>query len=104
MSDTELKSRKKGEVTQWESVEDMKFMKEGALRTLISLEDMLSSIELLEKNSSRRYKLLKYLILSSKENLNHIIDYGEIPEIAYKFEAGRLYVNGKEADIGVLKK
>lgn len=104
MSDTELKSRKKGEITQWENVEDIKLMKEGALRTLLALENILPSIELLEKSSSKRYKLIKHMILSGKENLNHIIDYGEMPEIMYKFEAGRLYVSGKEVDIRVIKK
>lgn len=104
MSDTKLKSRKKSEIKQFENLRDTKLMKEGALKTLLCLEDMLSPIELLEKNGSRRYKLLKYLISSSKKNLNHIIDCGEVPEFAYKFEAGRLYVNGKQADIGVLKK
>lgn len=104
MSDTELKSRKKCKVKHWESAEDIKLMKEGALRTFLSIKDMLSSIELLEKNSSRRYKLIKYLILSGIGNLNHIVDYTEMPEITYKFEAGRLYVNGEEVDTGVLKK
>lgn len=104
MSDTKLKSQKKSEIKQFENLRDTKLMKEGALKTLLCLEDMLSSVEYLEKNGSRRYKLLKYLILSNRQNLNHIIDCGEVPEFVYRFEAGKLYVNGEEVNIGVIKK
>lgn len=104
MEEKQVYSHNKSQTIQWESLGEARLRKEGAARAFIALEDMLQSIEILEKNSARRYKLLKYLVLSGKKNLSFIMDHGDLPDFKYRFEGGILYVNGEEADMKVVRK
>lgn len=87
-----IKTESDNKPAQWKSLSAMKLRKEGVLTALTAIEDIISLIEIMEKNASRRYKLLKHIILSSKTNLNHIVDYGEIKGFSYKFRDGELCV------------
>lgn len=104
MEDKEIKSREGKRISHWESLSDAKIRKEGAARAFIALEEMIRLIEIGEKHSARRYKLLKYIILSGKTDLNHLIDYGELPGFKFRFEDGKLIVNGEEASVEVVKR
>lgn len=104
MEEKEVKSPNESRTLQWEKLGEARLRKEGAARAFIALEDMLQSVETLEKNSARRYKLLKYLVLSGKENLSFIMDHGDLPDFTYRFEDGKLYVNGEEADMEVVRR
>lgn len=104
MGEIEIKSRERKRISHWESLSDAKIRKEGAALAFIALEDMIQSIEIGAKHSARRYKLLKYIILSGKTDLNHLIDYGELPGFRFRFEDGKLIVNGEEASVEVVKK
>lgn len=104
MEEKQLKSYDKCCALQWASLSDAKIRKEGAARAFIALEEMIRLIEIGEKHSARRYKLLKYIILSGKTDLNHLIDYGELPDFKFRFEGGKLIVNNKEVNVEVVRK
>ena len=104
MEEKQLKSCNKSRALQWASLNEVRIRKEGAARAFIALEHMIQLIEVVEKHSARRYKLLKYIILSGKTDLNHLIDYGELPDFKFRFEEGKLIVNGEEVNVEVVRK
>lgn len=104
MTDKEIKTQNKHRISHWENLSDARIRKEGAARAFIALENMIQLIEIGEKNSARRYKLLKYIILSGKTDLNHLIDYGELPDFRFRFEDGKLIVNNEEVSVEVVRK
>lgn len=77
---------------------DFKMERRGILLVCQSLMEITNSIEILEKNSARRYKLLKYIINNISRNSNYILINRGIEKFWYEFKDGKLFVNNKEVE------
>lgn len=61
-----------------------------------NLKESMCKIEIMESNSSRRYKLLKYLVNNMLNNPDYLLKHREIKDFKYRFENGKLFINNKE--------
>ena len=66
------------------------YMRKGFTRCLRVLKDSTETIESLESNGSRRYKLLKAIIDMCLDDPNYVVDKGNIKPFKYKFKDGEL--------------
>ena len=66
------------------------YMRKGFTRCLRALKDSTETIESLESNGNRRYKLLKAIIDMCLDDPNYVVDKGNIKLFKYKFKDGEL--------------
>ena len=62
------------------------YMRKGFTRCVRVLKDSTETIESLESNGSRRYKLLKAIIDMCLDDPNYVVDKGNIKPFKYKFK------------------
>lgn len=75
-----------------ENLYEFKKRKEGARDLLQVLNNQIDIIENFESNVSRRYKLLKFIIENSYENIEYILNKYKYPEFSYRFEKGEIKI------------
>lgn len=75
-----------------EDLHDFKKRKDGARDLIEVLNNQIDLIETLESTASHRYKLLKFIIENSYENIDFILEKHHYPEFVYKFEKGKLII------------
>lgn len=66
------------------------YMRKGFTRCLRALKDSAETIESLESNGSRRYKLLKAIIDMCLDEPNYVVDKEKIKPFKYRFKDGEL--------------
>lgn len=66
------------------------YMRKGFTRCLRVLKDSTETIESLESNGSRRYKLLKAIIDTCLDEPNYVVDRENIKPFKYRFKDGEL--------------
>lgn len=69
-----------------------RYMRQGLMRGLQALQDYIEYIEFVERNASRRYKLLKASIDWCLDNTNYVVDAGAIKAFKYEFDKGNLKI------------
>ncbi len=72
------------------NIREEKFRKDGLRIGLKVIIDYFNTVEVYERNGSRRYKLLKQILIESYNNTGYVLEKNWIPCFKYKFEKGDL--------------
>lgn len=72
------------------NIREEKFRKDGLRIGLEVIINYFDSIEIYERSASRRYKLLKQILIECYNNTQYVLEENQIPCFKYKFEKGDL--------------